>query len=409
MAADNELRLLSRAVRDRDIQPLLRRGVQDMWFNSEENRAVWRFLRTHHDKYDEVATAVTVKDNFPNYRLLQVDDSVDYLLDQLVAFRRRQETIRLVQDASEIIASGGDAESAIHVLSNGVERLSEEGVSPEFDLDLTSDPLSRFEQYLEVKNRPEGLLGLPTGFPTIDKATAGLQPGNLCTVIAPPKTGKSTLVMQIAIAIHEQGKITMLQSFEMSNREQQYRYDAMRAGVSHTRLTRGQLTVDEADKYRRMLKRTGAMTNPFLLTDSVSGMTVSSLAAKVNTVRPDVLIVDGVYLMIDEQSGEQNTPQALTNITRSLKRLAQKAEIPVIISTQVLLWKMKKNTVSADAIGYSSSFYQDSDQILGLQRPEDPEDPLRILKIVASRNCGYAETDLIWDWETGQFEEDSIV
>jgi len=64
--------------------------------------------------------------------------------------------------------------------------------------------------------------------------------------------------------------------------------------------------------------------------------------------------------------------------------------------------------VSADAIGYSSSFYQDSDQILGLQRPEDPEDPLRILKVVASRNCGYAETDLIWDWETGQFEEDSI-
>lgn len=409
MAADNESRLLSRAVRDRDIKPLLEKGVQDTWFASEENRAVWRFIKSHHEKYEEVPTAVTVKDNYPNYRLLKVEDSVEYLLDQLVAYRRRQEAIRVIQDASEIIATGGDAESAIRVLSSGVTTLVEEGVSAVGDIDLTEDPLSRFEEYLEIKSRPAGLLGLPTGFPTIDKATAGLQPGQLVTLIAPPKTGKSTLMMQIAIAIHEQGHPLMLQSFEMSNTEQQHRYDAMRANISHTRLTRGMLSADESTRYKKMLKKTEAMENPFLLTDSVTGMTVSALAAKINAVKPAVVFVDGVYLMIDEQSGEQNTPLALTNITRSLKRLAQKANLPVVISTQVLLWKMKKGAVSADSIGYSSSFYQDSDVILGLQKTEVEEDPLRILKIVASRNCGYAETDLLWDWETGTFEEDTTL
>ena len=406
MAADNESRLISRVIRDREIRTLLVRGVQDAWFAADDSRAVWRFIKSHYDKYDEVPTAVTVKDNFPNYRVLKVDDTVDYLLDQLVSYRRRQETIRLVQDASEIISQGGDAEVAIGILNRGVIKLSDEGVSSVSDIDLTDDPMSRFEDYLNVKNRPAGLLGMPTGFPTIDRATSGLQPGQLVTIIAPPKTGKSILAMQVAIATHRQGLKPMFQSFEMANREQQTRHDAMRARLSHTRLTRGELNVDETNSYKKMLKETAAMPNPFLLSDSVSGMTVSAISAKVNTVQPDVLFIDGVYLMIDEQTGESGTPQSLTNLTRSLKRLAQKANIPVVISTQVLLWKMKKNVVSADSIGYSSSFFQDSDVILGLQRSEEPEDPLRVLKIVASRNCGYAETDLIWDWETGQFEED---
>ena len=37
--------------------------------------------------------------------------------------------------------------------------------------------------------------------------------------------------------------------------------------------------------------------------------------------------------MIDEQSGEANTPQALTNITRGLKKLAQRFNKPIVIST----------------------------------------------------------------------------
>ena len=407
MAADNEVRLISRAIRDRDIASLLRRGVRESWFAQEENRAVWRFLCAHLEKYDEVPTAVTVKDNYPNYRLLQVEDSLDYLTDQLVSYRRRQEAIRVIQDASEVIASGGDSEAAIRILSSGVGGLVEEGVSDGGDVDLTEDPMQRFEEYLDIKNRPAGLLGLPTGFPTIDKATSGLQPGQLVVLIAPPKTGKSTLMMQIAISSHEHGNHVLMQSFEMSNLEQQHRYDSMRANISHTRLTRGGLTPEESNKFKRMLKTTGAMQNPFVLTDSVTGLTISALAAKVNAAKPDALFVDGVYLMIDEQSGEQNTPQALTNITRSLKRLAQKASIPIIISTQVLLWKMKGKAVSAEAIGYSSSFYQDADVILALQRTDVEDDPLRILKIVASRNCGYAEADLIWDWETGTFEEDT--
>jgi replicative DNA helicase len=403
MAADNEERLISRIVRTREIVPALEAGLEDSWFFVDENRAVWKFVRTHWSKYQEVPSAVTVKDNFPTYRLLAVEDSLEYLVDQLVEYRKRQKAIEVVQNAAEFIASGNH-DAAIAEMSHGVATIYDEGAGQTNDVDLTRDPNARFEEYLSVKTRDGGLLGFRTGFRTIDEATAGLQPGQLITIIAPPKTGKSVLAMQVAVNVHEDGFVPMFQSFEMSNIEQQHRHDAMRAKIAHSRLVRGNLTLDEERRYKAALDRMETM-HKFYLTDSTSAMTVTGLAAKIEKIKPDIVFVDGVYLMVDEASGESNTPQALTSITRNLKRLAQKQNIPIVVSTQVLLWKMKKRQVSADAIGYSSSFFQDSDVILGLQKQDEEDDTSRELRIVASRNCGPATSDLLWDWEGGRFEE----
>lgn len=403
MAADNEIRLLSRAIRTRDIAPILEAGLQDDWFFIDENRQVWSFVRQHWTKYGEVPTAVTVKDNFPTYRLLAVDDSLEYLLDQLIDYRKRQKTIEVVQDAADAIANG-DHNAAIEAMGRGVSTIADEGVGQSTDVDLTKNPLGRFDEYLNIKTRPNGLLGIATGFKTIDQATAGLQPGQLITIIAPPKTGKSVLSLQVAVNVHKDGYVPLYQSFEMSNIEQQHRHDAMRAQIAHSRLIRGALTPEEEARYQKCLTEMSTM-HKFYLTDSVSAMTVTGLKSKIEKLKPDIVFVDGVYLMIDEATGESNTPQALTNITRNLKRLAQKENIPIVITTQVLLWKMKKRQVSADAIGYSSSFFQDSDVILGLQKQDEEDDTSRELRIVASRNCGPATSDLLWDWEDGRFEE----
>ena len=146
---------------------------------------------------------------------------------------------------------------------------------------------------------------------------------------------------------------------------------------------------------------------PFHLVDAVNGITVSALAAKIEQLKPDIVFVDGVYLMMDELTGEMNTPQAITNVTRAMKRLAQRIDKPIVITTQTLLWKMRAGKVTADSIGYSSSFFQDSDVILGLE-PVEEDDTIRMLKVVASRNCPPKETSLTWRWETGCFHDESF-
>ena len=85
--------------------------------------------------------------------------------------------------------------------------------------------------------------------------------------------------------------------------------------------------------------------------------------------------------------------------------LAMKIKKPIVISTQALTWKMRSGQVTADSIGYSSSFHQDADVIFGLQRVADDVDDMRTLKVVASRNSGLMDVTLMWDWNTGAFRE----
>lgn len=401
MAADNEHRLVSKVIRDRDITPALQRGVSDAWFLDDDNKKVWAFVRKHYGEYSEVPTAVTVKDHYPNYKVLDVQDSVDYLLDTMVDFRRMLLTRQGLETAIEQLQENNH-DGALLAMEATITRVNEQGILGTHEVDLSKNTEQRYKDYQALQNQE--FLGIPTGFAKIDEATAGLQGGQLITIIAPPKTGKSQIALKIAINVHQQGYIPMFQSFEMNNHEQQQRHDAMRSNISHSRLRRGKLLPAENDRYIDVLNAM-EKEHSFHLVDAVNGITVSALSAKIEQTKPDIVFVDGVYLMLDEITGDMNTPQAITNITRALKRMAQKIDKPVIITTQTLLWKMRAGKVTADSIGYSSSFFQDSDVILGLE-PVEEDEQIRLLKIVASRNSGPSEVALTWKWDTGCFHDE---
>ena len=167
------------------------------------------------------------------------------------------------------------------------------------------------------------------------------------------------------------------------------------------------MTNNELEKIANTLRMRKNM-HPFVVTEDTSSLTtVSALAAKVKEFKPDILFVDGVYLMDDENGEPKGSPQALTNITRSLKRLAQNADIPVIGTTQVLSWKLgnkKSRKITADSIGYTSSFAQDSDLIVGVE--SDPDiDNQSIIRVVLARSAPLGEIRINWDWKNMDFTE----
>ena len=402
MAADNEYRLVSKVILDRNIIPVIEAGIKDDWILDDDLRRVWKFVREHYASYREVPTAVAVNDNFPNFKTLKVEDSLDYLIDKMVEFRRRTLTRNGVESVVEAL-NHNDHESALAEMSKAISVVNEQGIQGTTHLDMTKNPDQFWEDYQNIQNHK--LLGVPTGFEKIDEATAGLQGGQLITLIAPPKTGKSQIGLRIAANVWEAGMVPMFQSFEMNNHEQSQRYLGMTAHLNAQNFRLGKLTTSEED---RLLKTLDDLKTkqPFHFVDAVGGLTIDALVAKAEQLKPDIIFVDGVYLMLDQVTGEANTPQALTNITRGLKRMAQKFNIPVVITTQTLLWKMKGGKVSADSIGYSSSFFQDSDVILGLE-PIEEDDKLRMLRVVQARNCGPTEDSITWQWNTGCFHDET--
>lgn len=401
--ASIEGRVLSRAITDRDLQPLMEAHVGPEWFADEEHARIFTFMREHHARYGEVPSRQVVRDNFPAYTVRQVEDSLPVLVDRLRDKRKFGLTVAMLQDANTLVEEDRDHASALARLTTGIAEIEAE-VATTTDIDFVTTWEDRLDYYESLKDSG-GMLGLPVGFPTMDEATAGLQAEQLVCIVATPKAGKSTLAMVMALHICEQGHLPLFISFEMSAMEQAARFDAFRAGINHKKLTTGMLNKEEWRALERAGKEAERRGHSFVaLEDIAASTTVSGIDAAIERHNPSVVFIDGVYLMHDELGEDPGSPQALTNITRNLKRLAQRRKLPIVMSTQALPSKVKRRTgVTADSIGYSSSFFQDSDVLFGLQ--EEESDDLRKLRIINARNTGKREVTLEWDWETSTFKE----
>ena len=403
--ASTEHLLISKVIQTADISEVIDAGLRPDHFSGEWSD-IWLWVLDYWREYSVIPTARVFKQQYADIRLLNAENEpFQALVDEIYIAYKQQHLVNAITSALPAL-NNNETEEAFNKLSEGLQKASVE-VARLRDIDLMESWEGRLAKYEEMRNTPNGLRGIPTGFLGLDRITAGLRPQQLVTFVGEAKKGKSLMTLIMADAAHNHGITPMYVSFEMSIEEQAARYDAIISGVPHTRIIRGDLTAQDMERIGKALKLRKNM-HPFIMTEDTHSLTtVSALAGKVQQHRPRLLIVDGVYLMDDEQGEPKGSPQALTNITRSLKRLAQRFDIPIIGTTQVLSWKLgnkKSRQITAEAIGYTSSFAQDSDLVLGVE--SDPDiDNQAIIRVILSRSSPKGEVRIKWDWENMNFTE----
>jgi replicative DNA helicase len=319
-----------------------------------------------------------------------------------------------VEDVTDRL-NAGDTDDAVADLEAGLAKIRSFQPEPSRIVNsMDNDRLEeRWDDYTK-RATSSGLLGYATGFPTIDIATLGLQDGQLVTVLAQHKVGKTSLCLQIGNHVYATYKVPILfVTFEMGVHELEMRQESLMAGINFRNLQRGDLDKDDERRYEKFLdKAERDYTWPYHFMDVGSGSTISAVEAAAVRHEPKVIFIDGIYMMTDEVTGEMNSWEAITNITRGLKRLATRLEKPIVINSQALHSKSQGKKISSSSAGYSSSFGQDSDVVLGLERiqPKKGEsDELyayqRMLRVLDARNSGGAEVELVFDYDTGDIGE----
>jgi replicative DNA helicase len=403
--ASTEHLLISKVIQTADLTEVIDAGIRPEHFSGEWSD-IWLWVLNYWREYSTIPTARAFKQEYADVRLLNAENEpFQALIDEIYIAYKQQHLVQAITSALPAL-NNNETEEAFNKLSEGLQKASVE-VARLRDVDLTQSWEGRLAKYEEMRNTPNGLRGIPTGFLGLDRITAGLRPQQLVTFVGEAKKGKSLMTLIMADAAHNHGITPMYVSFEMSIEEQAARYDAIISGIPHTRIIRGDLTASDMEKLSKALSLRKNM-QPFVMTEDAHSLTtVSALAGKVQQHRPRLLIVDGVYLMDDENGEPKGSPQALTNITRALKRLAQRFDIPIIGTTQVLSWKLgnkKSRQITAEAIGYTSSFAQDSDLVLGVE--SDPDvDNQAIIRVILSRSSPKGEVRIKWDWDTMNFTE----
>lgn len=391
---------LRRIIQDGDILPFISSSINAEFFVHPRWSLVWPWVHDYWMKH-QVVPPLSAFERQWQWPFPETDEPVSGIIEELIRRRR----VRLAEEHLGTAVTELDADHIDESLNAVRQLLSDVDIyTSRAMVSLSPDTVGRLLVNLRQRTGMEGLVGIPTGFNAIDLATGGYQPEQLITLTALPKHGKSTVLLKSAMAAEAYMKKVMLFSFEMSEDEMMERYLCMGAGVALETILRGKPSPEEQKRLDRFEEETLDLPGIIIVHDTSSVLTVSGVAARIREHTPDIVFVDGAYMMADE-NGETDERKILTNMTRAMKRLCQSACIPIFMTTQSLIQKTGKKTgTSMGSIGYSSSFIQDSDVILGLDRP-DLEQPQATLKIIAARSAKGMSVELYLDYDSGIVEE----
>tara|TARA_B100000242_G_C43026046_1_gene477763 strand:- start:47 stop:1564 length:1518 start_codon:yes stop_codon:yes gene_type:complete len=227
----------------------------------------------------------------------------------------------------------------------------------------------------EISNK-DGLSGIPSGFPELDKLTSGWQPSDLVIIAARPGMGKTALTLSMArnMSVSKNIPIAFF-SLEMSSIQLITRLISSETGLSSEKLRTGNL---EKFEWEQLNVKVSALENAPLYIDDTPSLSIFDLRAKARRLSSQygikLIVIDYLQLMTASVSNKNgNREQEISTISRNLKALAKELDIPVIalsqLSRAVETRGGSKRPILSD-LRESGAIEQDADIVSFIYRPE---------------------------------------
>lgn len=385
-------------------------------FLGAEARRIYKFCCSYFEAHGKMPSERVLKRQFPDYEFDRVydeelDDNVigteeplTYWCDEL---RNKVKHNKLGDTAEEIIdkLNDKDLDGAYSVLKKALITI-EDDVEETTAIDVTQTGEDRKARYTKRRDC-QGLIGIPTGISGLDFMLKGFQKKQLITLIASTGVGKTWLECIVGAYMQRNNYRVLHFTTEMSEEQIIDRYDALQTayyhnGFNYSRFTDGKLTPEEEANYFDYLENISPKLEK-LIVDTAEG--ASGVSAKIDLYEPDIVMIDGAYLMIDDL-GAKDDWLRVTNIWRSLKKIAKNKNIPIFVNTQTDSTTSKKTGAGLENIGFSKAIGHDSDIVFTLFRDEQMiEDKEAKVKLLKHREGSLGSLMMTWDFKTMNFQE----
>jgi len=245
-----------------------------------------------------------------------------------------------------------------------------------------------FDRLDELHKSGEGMRGVPTGFPDLDNALAGMQKSNLIILAARPGVGKTSLAMNIAQYVSVELKRPVgFFSLEMSREELVDRLLVAQADIDAWKLKTGKLSEDDFSKLSDAM---GILAEAPLFIDDTPGLSILEMRTKARRLQVenglDLLVVD--YLQLAHSRNLENRVQEVSEISQGLKNLARELKIPVIAVSQLsrAVETRGGNKPQLSDLRDSGGIEQDADVVMFLWREDADNAENFMLDIAKHRN-----------------------
>lgn len=258
---------------------------------------------------------------------------------------------------------------------------------------------------LEYHNLVQGnFRGVPFFWDAINNATLGMQPEDFILFVARPGIGKTWVLIIHAIKAWQQGKRVLFLSTEISLRTVVARGICAMLGIPYSSLHGGALNAEEYQKISDCVDNPPEGADRLMLAGGDFDFNLNSLGQLIVLTEPDVLFVDGAYLLhVDKVT--RNEKGAM--IFDELKRLAKRYKIPVCISTQFNreVDPAKRDSISLAKIGLSDAAGQNADMAFALFQSDDMRmDNKMTVVCMKGREALIPHVDINWDLDGMNFD-----
>lgn len=379
-----ELCLLTRVIDDGDFHSLEKARIDESFFQTPEAQQIYRFLKnTFHgsDTGGMVPSRSMVSLQFPGFYYHPASDPVPILAHQL-----RKDKIALdLKILAQTLMDQADndpmsALSTLRVQSSAISALQEGGQ----DLSMANTYQLLKDQY-ELVQESGGVIGIPFPWLPLNEATQGMQAGNFGVIFGRPKSMKTwTTIYMACHAYTHSRKRVLFYTREMAPKQVAGRMAACLAKVDYHKYLNGRLQPEVKAHLFNILQElmddekahdTHAGRQPFLLVTTDRGGSGSGaggvgwLQAKIRELKPDIVFVDGMYLMKDDRTNQRSIDwKQVAHISQDLKGTAQEFDIPVIGVTQANRASDKSKGEDLTELAFSDSLGMDADFVLRVNR-----------------------------------------
>jgi replicative DNA helicase len=314
------------------------------------------FLLAHKEKYGNVPDKETFLEKFPNFEIIEVNESPKYLVDTIREEHLYTVSVPVVQKFAELLKS--DANEAAEYLKSQTALLQPNYSISGIDISKQSD--IRYKEYLDRKQNQKHWY-LESGFPELDNLIGGIQTKEeLVIVAARLGQGKSFFTLKMGGHLFQCGLNVGYISPEMSYNAVGFRFDTLLGHFSNRKLMHG----EEEAEYQKHIEELKKKENKFIVAtpaDFGREITVSKIRNFVKQYKLDAVFIDGIKYLRDERGRKNdNLTTSLTNISEDLIEMSVELEIPVFAVVQA----NRQGASSADEDGAPSvEHIRDSDGI----------------------------------------------
>lgn len=344
-----EFDFISRVVHDGDLDTPLEAGITADFLYTSQTRRAWKWL--HREFYQRASWGVLpsakhFRGVFPKFPYDVPPESVQSLTQRLVANRAKIEQIRLYEDAIDRLQDlEEDALGVLQDVQDGIHSMCAAYTDNEI-LSLARSGEMLRERY-EIRSAG-GLVGVPYPWEPLNIETGGAQKGEWIVFYGLTGHMKSWLTIAVAeYAYTAYNQRVLFYTREMEVAQVAQRCAARMARANYTQIVRGTLPPEKEKEYfdslNAMLEfeegfHSGDGGKFFLITSdrqNPRGGGVSALQGLIKRYEPQLVVVDGAYLMLNDRSGKQSMDwKDLLSISQDIKGTAQNFGVPIIGSMQ---------------------------------------------------------------------------